>query len=150
MAPALTAPGRRRSVVARQGGRGVMGEIRGRVAVFAVCSMVAGVPAIARATSPSITQTISGTLGSNGWYVSPVTVHWSVSGDPSSTSGCEPAVPIPGDTTGTTRTCTVSGLDGSTAAATTPVIRIDHTPPVASAVAPARAPDHDGWYTSPG
>jgi hypothetical protein len=130
-----------------------MGVNPGRAAVFAVCLATAGgaplvVPAVARATSPSITQTISGTLGSNGWYVSPVTVHWSVSGASGSSSGCEAAVPIPGDTTGTTRTCSVSGDEGS-ASATTPVIRIDQTPPVASAVTAARAPDHDGWYTSP-
>jgi hypothetical protein len=106
------------------------------------------VPAIARATAPSITQSLSGTLGSNGWYVGPVTVHWSVSGNPATSSGCEAAVLIPDDTTGTTRTCSVSGDEG-TASATTPVIRIDHTPPVASALVPARAPDHDGWYTSP-
>jgi hypothetical protein len=130
-----------------------MGVIPGRAAVFAVCLATAGgapsvVPAIAGATGPSITQTISGTPGSGGWYVSPVTVRWSASGTFDSSNGCEPAVLIPGDTTGTTRTCSVTGPEGS-ASATTPVIRIDQTPPVASAVAAARAPDDDGWYTSP-
>jgi hypothetical protein len=109
---------------------------------------IAMVPAVARATPPAITQSISGTPGSNGWYVSAVTVRWSASGTFNTSTGCEAAVLIADDTTGTTRTCSVSGPEG-TASATTPVIRIDKTPPVASAVATARAPDHDGWYTSP-
>jgi len=106
-------------------------------------------PAVARAAAPSISYTLSGAVGSNGWYVGPVTVHWSVSADSTDSSGCGAAVLIPDDTTGTTRTCSATGNDGSTASSKTPVIRIDQTPPVLSAVVPARAADHDGWYTSP-
>jgi hypothetical protein len=122
--------------------------VRALRTVLTLALVLAMVPPVARAASPVITQSISGTPGSNGWYVSAVTVRWSVSGNISTSTGCEPAVPITDDTTGTTRTCSVSGPEG-TASATTPVIRIDKTPPVASAVATARAPDHDGWYTSP-
>jgi hypothetical protein len=120
-----------------------------RIVTLALVLALALGAAVARATAPSITHTISGAVGSNGWYVGPVTVHWSVSADSSDSSGCGAAVLIPDDTTGTTRTCSATGTDGSTASSTTPVIRIDQTPPVLSAVVPARAPDHDGWYTSP-
>jgi hypothetical protein len=117
--------------------------------ILALALALALVPAVARAAPPSITYSLSGTPGSNGWYVSPVTVHWSVSGNiDGGSSGCEPAVRIPDDTTGTTRTCSASGTEGN-ASVTTSVIRIDQTPPVASAVATSRAPDHDGWFTSP-
>jgi hypothetical protein len=71
-----------------------------------------------------------------------------VSPDATDSSGCAPAVRIPDDTTGTTRTCSATNPDG-TASATTSVIRIDQTPPVASAVATSRDPDFGGWYTSP-
>jgi hypothetical protein len=119
-----------------------------RIMAVAMALALALSPAVARAAAPSITYTISGTQGSNGWYVGPVTVRWSVSGNYNDSPGCEPAVLIPDDTTGTTRTCSASGSEG-TASSTTSIIRIDQTPPVASAVTAARAPDHDGWYTSP-
>jgi hypothetical protein len=120
-----------------------------RIMGLALALALALVPAVAQAAAPSITYTLSGTPGSNGWYVSPVTVHWLVTGNIDwGSNGCEPAVRIPDDTTGTTRTCSASGPEGSATVTTSP-IRIDQTPPVLSAVTPARAADHDGWYTSP-
>ena len=52
---------------------------------------------------------ITGTLGTNGWYTSNVTVNWIVTGAANS-SGCD-AKTLTTDTTGTTLTCTASDLD---------------------------------------
>ena len=61
-------------------------------------------------TPPIVTPNVSGTLGSNGWYRSNVTVSWSVS-DPDSTvtpgAGCGGAT-LSTDSTGTTYTCTAT------------------------------------------
>jgi hypothetical protein len=66
-------------------------------------------------TPPVITPNVSGTLGNNGWYVSDVTVSWTVVDDESaisSTSGCDP-ITINADTAGTTLTCTATSAGGT-------------------------------------
>ena len=115
--------------------------------VIAACGAAA--PA-ARAALPIINYTLSGTAGANDWFVSSVTVSWSVNfqGVPVSSSGCEAAIAIADDTKGTTRTCTASNAEGTTTAATK-VIKIDKTPPAVTAATPARPPDTNGWYRSP-
>jgi hypothetical protein len=118
------------------------------VRLLAVVSALALTPGVAQAAQPDATATYTGPAGDGGWYVGPVTVHWSVSGDVTSSSGCEAAILLSADTTGRTLSCTVSGPDG-TVTRTTKVIRIDQTAPAVSAAAAARAPDHDGWYTAP-
>jgi large repetitive protein len=104
-------------------------------------------------TPPSVTYTIDGTSGTNGWYRgSPggnyVVVHWTVS-DPESTiistSGCEPAIKIAGPNTGTTRTCTATS-DGGSTSVTTKTIKIDADPPAAVSASPSRPADANGWY----
>ncbi len=80
-------------------------------------------------TPPVITPNISGTLGSNGWYASNVTVSWNVTDDESTVttqSGCD-AVTITNDTTGTTLTCTATSLGGTASESVT--IRRDATAP---------------------
>ena len=66
-------------------------------------------------TPPVITPNVQGTLGSNGWYTSNVTVSWTVN-DPDSSvtsqSGCGPTT-ISSDTTGQTLTCTATSADGT-------------------------------------
>ena len=98
---------------------------------------------------PSVRYTIDGIDGTNGWYRGNtggnyVVVHWIVTGEVTSTPGCEPAIQIPGPNTGTTRTCTAIGPGGTTTV-TTKVIRIDATPPSVAAAA-SRGPDANGWY----
>jgi len=82
-------------------------------------------------TAPVIAPTVSGTHGAGGWYVSPVSVTWSVT-DPESgvatTSGCE-TVNLSTDTAGTTLTCSATnGVGLSRSASVT--VAIDKTKPV--------------------
>jgi hypothetical protein len=95
-------------------------------------------------TPPEITPIVSGDLGDNGWYISDVTVSWTVT-DPdsevSSTAGCEPT-DITADTGGTTLTCEATS-DGGTASESVTIKR-DATPPTASASA-SPGPNANGW-----
>jgi hypothetical protein len=79
-------------------------------------------------TPPLIRPHIAGTLGTNGWYVSDVTVSWTVT-DPESaatTTGCDPT-PITADTAGLALTCTATSYGGSSTASVT--VKRDTTPP---------------------
>jgi hypothetical protein len=126
--------------------------MRARTAVLAVAAVAGCLAAAPPATAalPVISYTLSGTAGAPGWFVSRVTVSWSVSfqGTPVSSSGCEAAVAITADTTGTTRTCSATNAEGTTTAVTS-VIRIDTVPPVVTAAGAARPPDVAGFYRSP-
>ena len=104
-----------------------------------VAAAVALAPAAALSGSvapPSITPHLSGREGDNGWYVSDVTVSWSVS-DPtgiSTSSGCEPQT-LTSDTPGTTLMCSASNRAKpplSTAVSVT--IKIDRVAPRLSGV----------------
>jgi RTX calcium-binding nonapeptide repeat (4 copies) len=87
-------------------------------------------------TAPVVTPTVTGTLGSNGWYVSDVSVSWSVQ-DPESavTSqvGCDQAT-VTSDTAGTTFTCEAPSGGGTTTRSV--VVRRDTTPPTVTCPAP--------------
>ena len=85
---------------------------------------------------------ITGTLGTNNWYTSSVTVNWVVTGAANS-SGCD-AKTLTADTTGTTLTCTASDLNGTTVIRSR-TFKIDKTPPTAAPAA-SRAADANGWY----
>ncbi len=89
-------------------------------------------------TPPVITPVLSGTLGSNGWYVSDVAVGWDVQ-DPdspvSSRTGCEPAG-VTTDTAGTTFTCVASSSGGT--ATKSVVVKRDATPPVVTCASPVQ------------
>ncbi len=61
---------------------------------------------------PTVTPAVTGTLGSNGWYTSPVTLSWSITGNPApATSGCH-AGEVP-NTAGKTYKCTATNSLGS-------------------------------------
>ena len=96
-------------------------------------------------TPPVVTPHIFGTLGLNGWYVTNVTVNWTVE-DPESqileTRGCD-AITLVNDTTGTPLTCYARSDGGETTVTIT--IRLDKTAPTVTAT-PARGPDSNGWY----
>ena len=94
-------------------------------------------------TPPTIAPNVTGTLGDNGWYVSDVSVTWSVSDAESevTTQGCEDQG-VTSDTHGVTFTCTASSGGGTASQSVT--IKRDATAPVVSA---SRAPDANafGW-----
>ena len=96
-------------------------------------------------TPPVVTPVILGTLGLQGWYVTNVTLSWSIV-DPESiileTNGCDVRT-FTADTVGTTRTCSATSDGGTTTVSKT--IKLDKTAPAASAN-PARAADLNGWY----
>jgi hypothetical protein len=98
-------------------------------------------------TPPVITPSVSGTLGNNGWYVSDVTVSWTVT-DPDSaiTSkvGCDPTT-IDYDTTGVTLTCTATSAGGTSSESVT--IKRDATPPTISATLD-KSPASSGWFNA--
>jgi hypothetical protein len=87
-------------------------------------------------TPPTVTATVTGTLGANGWYVSNVTVSWTIS-DPespiTSTSGCGPAS-LTVDSAGTSIACSATSAGGTSTK--TIVIKRDVTPPTLTLVSP--------------
>jgi hypothetical protein len=93
-------------------------------------------------TPPVITPTISGTLGSNDWYVSAVTVDWTVSDAESgiaSAEGCDSAV-LSSDTAGVTLTCSATNGAGLTNLVSVPS-KIDQTAPAITWVGGINAGD---------
>ena len=113
------------------------------VLVSAVVGMLLAAPTAA-GTPPEITVTVFGTVGSNGWYRSNVTINWRVSGAESS-SGCD-AVTLTADTLGTKVTCTA--VNGGDQTSKTVTIKLDKSAPTAAPV-PERSPDANGWYNRP-
>lgn len=72
-------------------------------------------------TPPAITPSVSGTLGSNGWYTSNVAVSWTVADAESaisSTAGCTPST-LSTDSNGTTHTCSATSAGGTSSASVT-------------------------------
>jgi hypothetical protein len=99
-------------------------------------------------TPPVVTPVISqGTLGSNGWYVSNVTITWTVA-DPESiilsTTGCNTST-LNVDTPGAQYSCSATS-DGGTTTVSKP-LKLDKTPPTATAAA-SRSPNSNGWYNA--
>jgi hypothetical protein len=97
-------------------------------------------------TPPVIVPQVVGTLGNNSWYISNVTVTWSVTDDESaisSQSGCGPAS-VTSDTgaSGTTFTCTATSASSTRSQSVT--IKRDATAPT---IAGARTPaaNLNGW-----
>ena len=98
-------------------------------------------------TAPVITPNVVGTLGNNDWYLSDVTVSWSVVDNESaisSQSGCDP-VTVNADAAGVTFTCSATSTGGTASQSGT--IKRDATAPTISAAA-SSAPNTNGWYNS--
>jgi hypothetical protein len=96
------------------------------------------------ATPPTISPTITGTLGDNGWYTSNVKLTWTVTDNESSvtgTSGCA-EVNVTADQQETTYTCTATSAGGS--ASQSVKIKRDATAPTALA-STSPAPNASGW-----
>lgn len=122
------------------------------VAAVALAVSLVVVPTSA-ATPPTITYTIDGIAGTNGWYRGSafgdnVILHWSVSSDTTSTD-CLPAITIPGPELGTTLTCWAQNSSGERTEVTTRVIKIDADLPTGVELHVTRPPDHNGWYNHP-
>ena len=96
-------------------------------------------------TPPQVMPTVTGTLGSNGWYVGDVQVSWTaVDGDSpiTASTGCN-TVTITTDTSGAGFTCTATSAGGTTTRTVT--VKRDATAPVITAAA-TTAPNAAGWY----
>ena len=86
---------------------------------------------------PAITPSVVGTLGANGWYVSDVSVTWSVQDPDSEISalvGCDPAV-VGFDTPETAFVCQATSAGGTASAAA--IVKRDITPPTVTCPSPA-------------
>jgi hypothetical protein len=114
-------------------------------AALAAALMAAAAPALA--ALPQVDYSLAGTAGNADWFVGPVTVKWTMSGEQHADAGCLTQT-LTADTPGVQLSCTVSNASGPVTG-TTNVIKIDRTPPTAIAAAPARPPDHGSWYTAP-
>lgn len=98
-------------------------------------------------TPPLITPNVSGTPGNNDWYVSDVTVSWSVVDEESeitSTTGCD-LITIDYDTAGATLTCSATS-GGGTASASITIKRDATAPTIAGNATPE--PNANGWNDS--
>ncbi len=99
-------------------------------------------------TPPVITPTITGTLGRNGWYVSDLTVNWSVVdlGSPISAQvGCGPTT-IVTDTASTIMKCVAVSEGGATIGSLE--FKRDATPPGIGHVVSPSPDGSNGWYAS--
>jgi len=82
-------------------------------------------------TPPNITPTVSGTLGSSGWYTSDVALNWTVSDAESAftSTGCDP-VTIISDQVAMDYTCSATSAGGTNSETAT--LKRDATKPVTS------------------
>ncbi len=94
-------------------------------------------------TPPSIAPSITGTGGTNGWYVANVGVTWTVvDGESSigSSTGCEPSS-VSSDTAGLTLTCVATSVGGTTTESVT--IRRDATAPAVVVTTPTAGAEYE-------
>lgn len=94
-----------------------------------------------------MTNTIFGTLGANGWYISTVTINWHISDPEGLTStNCQVAQTLSADTPGIELVCEATSHGGTTIQRKP--LKIDKTPPALTPVV-ERQPDANGWYNRP-
>ena len=99
------------------------------------------------ATPPSITPVVTGTLGTNGWFVSPFTLSFNCSDTLSGIASCEPSGVQSMTQEGLEQNITARAVDNAGNSATlTQEIKLDTTPPyITASKALANA---YGWYRS--
>jgi hypothetical protein len=125
------------------------------LALVALASLIVMAASASASTLPSASYAISGTKGSNGWYLGSaggqyVLVNWTIS-DPDNLvyRGCVSPEPVGGPTSGARGTCVVTLKDMSTISFPTELIKIDGNPPTGVAAQVSRGTDYDGWYNHP-
>jgi hypothetical protein len=101
------------------------------------------------ATPPSAVALPSRPPDSNGWYNHRLTVDWSGSDPVSGMSSCSSYAYGGPDAASLLPSGVCTDKAGNTSAPAGFSFRFDATPPTAIAAAPARPPDHDGWYNHP-
>jgi hypothetical protein len=122
--------------------------VRRGAAAAALALAVAAAPALALAAPSATPVTSISPDPTSGWFLSPVTVTWDVSGQvtPQPGDDCNP-VTVAQDTTARQLSCTVtSGAQSVTGRIT---VRLDQTPPSGVVATAARPPAANGWYTAP-
>src|SRR5512133_992623 len=103
----------------------------------------------ARPESPALTASldmqvaITGTLGTNGWYVTNVTVKWTVTGE-TRTQGCD-TQNVTVDTPGQTITCQAWNDDTGESGSKSVTIKLDKTAPEL-VPDPVPDPNANGWH----
>jgi hypothetical protein len=100
-------------------------------------------------TPPTVTPSVAGTLGTNGWYTSNVQVSWSTSDAGSgidTADGCS-TTNVTSDTSGTTFTCTATDKAGNSTSDSVTIKR-DATNPSVSSANVTGTLGNNGWYTS--
>ena len=96
-------------------------------------------------TPPTVTPSVNGLMGYNGWHVGDVQISWSVDDGGSaitSTTGCN-TVTLVSDTPGASFTCTATSAGGTTSRTVT--VKRDATAPVVTAAATTAA-NAAGWH----
>jgi hypothetical protein len=124
--------------------RGRRGFFRRLIFVCAVIGTLLLAPgASGRSAALGIQSIITGTLGTNNWYVTNVTVKWTVTGE-TKTAGCD-TQNVTVDTPGATITCEAWNETTGEHTSSGVTIKRDKTAPAVSAAA-SRPPDANGWY----
>jgi len=85
----------------------------------------------------------------NGWYDHGLTISWTSSDPVSGIASCSSTTYAAPDSGSISRSGTCTDGAGNTSAAVPFSFRFDSTPPTGVTVAPARPPDHSGWYNRP-
>ena len=101
------------------------------------------------ATPPSATAVPSRPPDAGGWYNHRLTVDWSGSDPVSGIASCSSYAYDGPDLASVQPSGGCTDKAGNTSAPATFSFRFDATPPTGIAAAPARPPDHDGWYNHP-
>lgn len=126
--------------------------VRRSLALVALSILAAVVPSSAAGGTLTITYTVDGISGTNGWYRGSaggnyIVLHWRVSDPSATTVGCEPGLKISGPTTGFTSSCSAqSGPETTTKSLT---VKIDADPPTGVSASIARGADFNGWFNHP-
>jgi hypothetical protein len=116
----------------------------GLCVAIGLCALVAAPIAGAHHT---ITYSLLGTAGTNGWFRSNVTIQWQHSNplDITSSAGCEPGTQVAVEGV-STRKCSVTANDHTVSLDVT--VRVDKSAPTAAGGL-SRGPDSNGWYNHP-
>ncbi len=93
---------------------------------------------------------MSGMAGTNGWFRSNVTIHWTVTElqNVTSSTGCELAELVTAEGA-TQHTCSVTFVGGSASGPWRHRGSTRRRPAASSAGTPSRGPDSNGWYNKP-